>query len=639
MKKTGSLRVSSTKYQVQSIHYGVQLLKKSLLDTSLKGKSKKNEIQSISLSTQYLILFTLLITTFSFAQVALTAKTSKKTLGVNQRFRLEYNINNQEADNFKLPNFKNFKVVQGPSQSVSNSYSYVNGKAQSTFSKTYTYIVEPLKKGTFTLPSASIDYQGKKIKSNAITLKVVDPVDLPKNPNDPNYIASQNIKMIVTISDENPYVGEPIYAEYRLYVNDLSINSFNVDTPPNYEGFWSQVLDNKNPQFKDGKYKGEMWKYAVLHKVVLIPQSNGELTVNPMSADLVVGVPTGRGDFFGNMITRNVSQRLVSDKKVIKVKSLPLEGKPLDFTGAVGNFHYEVNTSRSVFKANESAQIKVKVAGKGNLKLFELPNIVTPKELEVYDPERKEQVNVTTTGLSGNIVNAYTVVPQFKGKFKVPSTSFSYFDPKDEKYHTITSKEILLDVTQGKELVTSSGADYSNGALKQTVKATGNDFRYIHTSTKLELINKRDFYKTKLFYILLLLPLVILPLGVFASKKQRELSRDIRRNKLRKADKLTKKYLASAKKELGNKTTFYSSLEKALHNYLKAKLQVETTDISKDKIADMLTKKGVAAEAVTQFIEVFSACEFARYAASSDAKMNEDFDKAKQAITVLDKNL
>ena len=631
MKRTGNL--------VSSIHYGVQPLKKSLLNTYLKGKRKKNGIQSISLNTQYLILFTLLITTFSFAQVELTAKTSKKTLGENQRFRLEYNINNQEADDFKLPSFKNFKVVQGPSQSVSNSYSYVNGKAQRTFSKTYTYIVEPLRKGTFTLPPATIEYQGKKIESNAITLKVVDAIDLPKNPNDPNYIASQNIKMVVTISDQNPYVGEPIYAEYRLYVNELSINSFNVDTPPNYEGFWSQVLDNENPQFKEGRYKGELWKYAVLHKVVLIPQSNGELTVNPMSADLVVGVPTGRGDFFGNMITRNVSQRLVSDKKVIKVKSLPLEGKPLGFTGAVGNYSFEVNTSRSVFKANESAQVKVKVGGKGNLKLFELPNIVTPKELEVYDSERKEQVAVTTSGLTGSIENAYTVVPQFKGKFKVPTTSFSYFNPKDEKYHTIVSDEIVLDVTEGKELITSGGADYSNGALKQTVKATGNDFRYIHTATELQLIEKTDFYKTKLFYVLLLMPLVILPLGVFASKKQRELSRDVSRNKLRKADKLTKKYLASAKKELGNKTTFYSSLEKALHNYLKAKLQVETTDISKDSIADMLTKKGVSTDAISKFIEVFSACEFARYAASSDEKMKEDFDKAKEAITVLDKNL
>lgn len=588
---------------------------------------------------QIINFFLFFISTSLFAQVNLTARTSKKTLGENQRFRLEYNINKQDADNFELPNFKYFKVVQGPSQSVSNSYSYVNGKAENKFSKTYSYLLEPLAKGTFTLPPATIEYQGKKVASNAITLKVVDAIDLPKNPNDPNYIASQNVKIVVTISNQNPYVGEPIYAEYRLYVNQLSINNYSVDTPPNYEGFWSQVLENENPTFKDGKYKGELWKYAVLHKVVLIPQSSGVLTVNPMSANLVVGVPTGRGDFFGNMITRNVSQKFISQKRVINVKSLPLEGKPKSFNGAVGDYSYEVNTSRSVFKANESAQVKVKVSGKGNLKLFELPNVITPKELEVYDPERKEKVSVTATGLRGSVENAYTVVPQYKGKFKVPSTSFSYFNPKDNKYYTITSDEIVLNVTEGKDLATSLGEDYSQGALKQTVKAIGDDFRYILTSTNLQRIQKEDFYKTKLFYVLLLLPLFIIPLGLFASRKQRELSRDIRRKKYRKSDKLTRKYLASAKKELGNRATFYSALEKALHHYLKAKLQIETTEISKDSIAEILTRKKVSDEGITQFIEVFSACEFARYAASSDEKMKEDFDKAKQVITELDKNL
>ncbi len=617
MKKTGSLQ-----YLVQRIQYKVHSTKNFLL------------------STQYLVLFTLLVTTLGFAQeVSLTARVSKKTLAENQRLRLEYKINNQEADDFKLPDFKNFKVVGGPSQSVSNSYRIINGKAESDFSKTYTYILEPKRKGTFTLPAATIEYKGKKISSNKISIKVVDPVDLPKDPNDPNYIASQNVKMLVTVSNETPYVGEPIYVEYRLYLNQMGINGFNVDTPPNYEGFWSQTLKNEKPQFKEGTYKGEPWQYAVLHKVLLIPQRSGNLSVNAMSADLTVGVPTGRGDFWGNMITRNVNQKLTSTQRSIKVKPLPLEGKPLDFSGAVGNYQYSVDTSRSVFKANESAQVKVKIAGKGNLKLFELPNIKTPKELEVYDPERKEKVTVTSSGLRGSIENAYTIVPQYKGKFKIPATSFSYFNPKDKKYHTLTSDDIVLDVTEGKELVTSASTDFTNTNIKQTVGKANDNFRYIQSNTALVSVAKKDFYKSTLFYVLLLMPFIVLPLGIFASKKQRELSKNVSRTKFKKADKLAKKYLASAKKELGNKETFYSSLEKALHNYLKAKLAVETTDISKEKIAEILGTKGASNELINQFIEIFSACEFARYAPSSEAKMAEDFDKAKQAITQIDKNL
>jgi len=586
-----------------------------------------------------LALFLFFISTTLIAQVSLIGKVSKKVLGENQKFRLEYKINNQEADDFTLPNFKNFKVVQGPSQSVSNSYRYVNGKATSNFNKTITYILEPVRKGTFTLPLATIEYNGEIIKSNAITVQVVSAVDLPKDPNDPNYIASQNVKMVTVISKENPYVGEPVYVEYRLYINQMAISGFQLDKHPNYEGFWSQVLENKEQGFKEGTYKGEPWQYATLHKVLLIPQVSGTLPVNPMAADLVVGVPTGRGDFFGNMITRNVNYKVTSVKRNVKVKPLPLQGKPVDFSGAVGDFKFTVDTSRAIFKANESAQIKVKVSGKGNLKLFDIPKIKTPKELEVYDPERKEKVKTTSSGLQGSIENAYTVVPQYKGEFNIPETSFTFFSTKEKKYKTITSNEIALQVNEGKELVTAASEDFTQNGIKHVVNKSDHNFRYIQSKTTLDLVEKEDFYLSTLFYVLLLLPLFILPLGIFASKKQRELSKDIGRNKFKKADKLTKKYLASAKKELGNKETFYSSLEKALHNYLKAKLSVETTEISKDKIAEILKEKSVSTESILQFTAVFSACEYARYAASSEAKMQEDFEKAKQAITLIDKSL
>lgn len=604
----------------------------------LESRIQNSEFRKIG----KLLALLLLVTSFSFAQeVRLIARVSKKTLGENQRLRISYEINKQEADDFELPDFQNFKVIQGPSQSVSNSYSIVNGKMKSNFKKTYTYILEPKRKGIFTIPSASIIYEGDKIESNRITIKVVDPIDIPVDPNDPNYLASQNVKIRVVVSNETPYVGESIYVEYRLYVNQININAYNPNIPTEYEGFWSQNIEIKNLEPKEGEYNGEIWRYVVLRKATLIPQREGVLKINPSETEVVAGVPTGRGDFFGNMITRNVNLKLSSKLKKINVKPLPLEGKPLDFSGAVGDYNYSVTTSRDVFKANESAQVKVKVSGRGNIKLFEIPTITTPKELEVYDPERKERVSTATSGLKGSIENAYTVVPQYKGKFIIPKTSFSYFNPEDEKYHTITSDEIVLNVTQGKELTTGTSSDYSNGndIIKQSVRKSGEDFRYIQTFTVLKAIEKKDFFKSTLFYVLLLLPVVVIPLGLFASKKQRELSKDIKRNKLKKADKLARKYLASAKKELGNKETFYSSLEKALHNYLKAKLSVETTDISKERIEELLLNKNVSNEVVKQFLDVFAACEFARYAPSSDERMKEDFDKAKKAITLIDKNL
>lgn len=583
---------------------------------------------------KFYISFLITFVTFTtFAQDAeLVASVSKNKLGVNQRLRVIFTINKQGGDNFTPPNFKNFKIVGGPSQSVSQSW--INGK--SSFEQSYTYVIQPKKKGEFNLPSASVEINGKTLVSKPIKIIVTDAVEVPKDPNDPNYIAQQNIHLVAEISKSQPYFGEAIYVEYRLYFsNNIGIYNYAVTESPQYNGFWTQQIDIKGMPIKTAKYNGENYRYTVLNKALLIPTKAGKLSIDPMKMDIVVAVPTGRGDFFGNAITRQVKREFSSAKKIIKVQELPNEGKPTSFTGAVGDFSYNINLSKNNLKANESSQIKVEVKGKGNLKLFELPKIETPKELEVYQPERKEKVTTTSTGLRGKITNTYTVVPQYKGKYKIPSSEFSYFNPKDKKYHTITSQDLYVDVLEGKELPKRKEEET---VVKQNVK-TGKNFRYIQTTTKFQSAKTSDFFKSWLFYGLLLLPLLGIPLGIFIQNKTAERNKDVAGNKKRNADKLAKKYLSEAQKSLGNKELFYESLERALHNYLKAKLSVETSDISRDKITQLLQDKNVDSTTISNFINVLKDCDFARYTPVTNLQMQEEYEKAKQVIAGLDKQL
>ena len=118
-------------------------------------------------------------------------------------------------------------------------------------------------------------------------------------------------------------------------------------------------------------------RYVVVKKTVLIPQKAGKLTIDPMEMEISAGVPIGRRDLFGNMITRNTTYTVSSGRRTINVKQLPSEGRPVDFSGAVGQFDFNVTSSKANLKANESAQVKVEVVGKGNLKLIDLPSIET----------------------------------------------------------------------------------------------------------------------------------------------------------------------------------------------------------------------------------------------------------------------
>ena len=563
----------------------------------------------------------------------LVASVSKNKLGLNQRVKIQFTINKQGADNFQAPNFKNFQIVSGPSQSISQSW--VNGSA--SFSQSYNYIIKPLKKGEFLIPAASIKLNNKILTSKPVKIIVLDPVDIPKDPNDPNYIAQQNVHLVAEISKSSPYVGEGIYVEYRLYVSqNISVRDFSYTDSPQYNGFWNQDIKIRGLTTQNGTYNGEQYRYVVLQKALLIPTKSGKLTIDPIEMDIVIGVPTGRGDFFGNPIVKNITKSFASAKKFIRSKELPIEGKPESFNGAVGDFNFIVSSSKNILKSNETATVSVKVTGNGNLKLFELPEIKTPSELEVFTPEQKEKINVTSRGIRGSVTKNYTIVPQFKGKYKIPSTEFSYFDLKEKKYVRLTSEDIFVDVLEGKELVTDS--DLASNAKKDIV-VTGANFRYIQTSSAFSLANESDFYTSKFYYLILILPLLFIPIGIVIAKRNEARSNDILGNKLRKADRLAKKYLSEAKKQLGAKEAFYVALEKALHNYLKAKLRIETSDISKEKITELLKRKSVNESTIRSFIEVFNSCDMARYSPVSVVEMKDDYEKSRLVITQIDKQL
>ena len=584
----------------------------------------------------YIILIGILFTPLAYTQeVAFEAKLSKSRLGVNERLRLTFSVNKQGVDDFKPPAFKDFKLVGGPM--TSTNFSSVNGKM--TFEQSYTYTLQPLRQGVLTIGVAQAKYDGKVIKSKPVKVTVTKAVEIPKDPNDPRYIAAQNIHLVSEISNTNPFVGESIAVVFKLYVdvNNVSVRNTREVESPAFNGFWNQNIEVNGLGAKDGKYQGKQVRYVIVKKTVLIPQKSGKLTIDPMEMEISAGVPIGRRDLFGNMITRNTNYTVSTGRRTVNVKPLPLDGKPSDFSGAVGDFDFKVSSSKVNLKANESAQIKVEVSGKGNLKLIDLPSIETPNGLERYEPEHKERIRTNLNGLSGRVYDQYTVVPQYRGKYKIPPVSFSYFSLEDKTYKTITNEALVLNASEGKSQIATTSDE---SPVKRDVVATGSSIRYISTNANLKAIeNDEDFLGSDLFYALLALPLLAIPLGIFIGKKKRERDSDIVGNRRRKADRLARKYLFEAKKQLGNKEEFYIALEKALHNYLKAKLQVETSDISKEKIASILRDKSVDEETILAFIKVLDDCDYARYTPSTNVMMKNEYNKAKGVITKIDKQL
>jgi len=470
---------------------------------------------------------------------------------------------------------------------------------------------------------------------------VTKAIEKPKDPNDPAYIASQKIHLVAEVSKTAPYLNESITVLYKLYVApNIAANILGDKQTPQYEDFWNQNIEVRAFRPQNAKFKGEDYRYVILKKVVLYPQKTGKLKLEPYVINLNIDVPTSRYDIFGNRIVRKVQQSITSSTRIVNVKPLPEEGKPADFKGAVGDFNFSVTASKSSLDAGESLQAKVRVSGKGNLKLFELPKITVPSSLEVYEPEHKENVRTNLAGMQGEILDVYTIVPQYKGKYPLPEVSFSYFDPKAKTYKRLTSEQLVIDVVNGPSSVnTDTASNNTVNTNKQAVTTNSSTFSFIKTNATWISKKEQSFFLSNIFWLLFLLPFLLIPVAIFVRRKQEKRNADIVGNKRRKADRLTKKYLSDAKKALGKKEAFYIALEKAFHNYLKAKLHIETSDFNKEKIQSLLTERNVDLTVVSEFISILENCELARYTPITHVTMQNDYEKSVITIAAIDKKI
>ena len=566
--------------------------------------------------------------------VTFEMKLSKPKLGLNERLRVDF-VMNRDGDNFNPPDFSGFKVIMGPSQSISSSW--INGVR--SYSKSYSYTLSPTAKGKFTIKQATIVIGGETYKSLASEVEVTAAVDKPSDQMTADDVADENLHLVAEISKTDPFLNEAITVIYKLYVSpNISVSNYQPLDNPTYNNFWSQDIKVSALSAQNGTYKGKPYRYVILKRVVLYPQKSGELDIEPLSLDVTVDVPTGRRDFFGQRMYAQTNKTVSAGNRTINVKPLPLANQPSDFNGAVGDFDFAVTTSKKSLNATESLQAIVEVNGKGNLKLFKLPELELPSALEVYEPEFTEGVRTTLAGMQGKVSNQYTIVPSFRGKYPIAPLSFSFFNPTTEKYTTLTSDEIVINVLEG-PLSADSNSAASTNSEKQSVVASKNQFNFIKLTPNLTSKSVSYFFGSTSFYLWLLCPLLLIPFAIIFRKKRDALAGDLAGNKIRRANKLARKYLSAAKKQLGNKDSFYVALERALHNYLKAKLKIETSDFSKDKIVELLNKKEIETNTIQGFIALLENCEAARYSPFSDVQMQADYETASEVISQMDKQL
>jgi hypothetical protein len=575
------------------------------------------------------VLFLLLAASVAQAQVSFTASATRDGIALNERLRVEFKMD-VDGDNFAPPNFSGFKIVSGPITGVQQRY--VNGVG--SFNKSYTYILAPQSTGLKTVGSATMSYKGEEYSTTPFNISITKAIEDPRETtgNDPiREIADQNIHLVAEVSNASPYLNEAIRVVYKLYVsNNSGINGWTEIESPKYADFWSANIDNRDQQVRVGTYKGQQYRYLVLREAILYPQKTGNLTIEPLVLDLNVQMPSGRTDFFGRAFMSNEKLKVTAGGRTINVKDLPQEGRPASFTGAVGQFDFAVNLSKAQLEAGESLVASVIAKGTGNLQLMQLPKLEVPNRLETYEPERADNTNTTYSGIRGSIQDNYTIVPQYGGTYTLPSVEFSYFDPSSRSYKTINSAESRIDVT-GDAVIASTG-----GANLLEAEDT---FAFIKTKTDLESVDSEPFFDTVVYWSTIGGLFLLIPVFLLVKRRRAVVASDVQGRKVKTANKLSKKYLSEASKNIGNSEAFYESLERALHNFLKSKLRIPTAEMTKQRVDELLQQRYVQQQVRLEFMALLSSAEMARYAPSTATSMEQDYEKASRVINQLDKQL
>lgn len=556
--------------------------------------------------------------------------------------RLVFTVNSQDIKDFRAPSIKGFDVLMGPSRSQQSSIQIINGKRTSNSSTAFTYILLAGNPGTYTIPAASVEVNGEKVFSNAISIKVL-PQDQTSGNSGNNgggsasssrsqaagsRISANDLFITATASKTTVHEQEAILLTYKVYtvVNLRQL----YGKMPDLKGFHTQEVElPQQKTFTLEHYKGRNYNTIVWSQYVLFPQQTGKLEIPSITFDGVVAQQTISDDpfdaFFNGGGYVEVKKKITTPKVVINVQPLP--AKPAGFSGAVGEFKLASSINATDVKTNDAVTIKLTLSGTGNMKLIGTPEVKFPQDFEIYDPKVTDDYKLTNSGLTGTKTFEYLAIPRHAGNFTIPAIEFTYFDLKSNSYKTLKTEAYNLKVAKGQGNADQVISDFTN---KESVKMLGKDIRFIKLGDS-SLRPKGDFFfGTVGYYLCYLIPLLLFVVFAVIYRQKALENANVAKVKTKKANKVATRRMKLAGKLLAEnkKNEFYDEVLKALWGYISDKLSIPVSQLSKDNIEAELTNYGVQEALIAEFIGVLNECEYARYAPGNE---NEAMDKVYSA--------
>ena len=587
---------------------------------------------------KYLFAILLLAASGLYAEINISASVDRSTLNFGDSLTLQVSVSGDAANIPKpsLPPLGEFGVY---SSGTSQNISFVNGKVSSSL--VYNYILSPNKPGKFTIGPVTVTSGGRTYSTNPINIEV-----LPAgNPRPQKQAAEEQqpsageggkgIFVTAQLDKKRAFVNEGIIYTFRFYTS-RNLASNPQYAPPNFTGF---IVEDLPPQRTyQTSINGEAYNVVEV-KTQIFPTTPGRYTLGSASLQTSVqdfaGSPFGGffdDDFFKGFFSSGQPVVLKTKPLTVEVVPLPDEGKPADFSGAVGDYTMRASADTQEVGANNPVTISVEISGVGNVRAVSDPKIPQITGVRRYDTISSFNISKANYRVSGSKTFKTVIIPESPGSVTVPGLEFSYFSPEKKEYRSIKSAPIRIKVIASKTAPdTVAGPQPAAG----TVNVVGQDIRFISTVFTKGGARAAGMLSDGIIYIsclILFASILYNRYGAFVSKNSGFIRR--KRAFARFGRKMDFAVAAGASAE-----RFYGLAFESVMEYLSGKTGSQLSGLTFREIENVLARSGMPREHIERLRGLLEEADFMRFAPSAGKKIDiaEELKKIKALVSSIEK--
>lgn len=365
-----------------------------------------------------------------------------------------------------LPTMSDFAAsFMGGSDVSSHSVTIINGQRTDRSVQRYIfqYRLTPLRGGVLKLPAIPVVVDGQTYQTEPKVVAALEPKQ------------TSDFRLSMKAAKTEAYVGEPVKVTI-VWALSKDVRNYSF-TMPGADGAF-ELLPGADPRpagsipsqpgmpapadprfaevpFVDSTAVGVKGQTVIDGRTfitltierILVPRKDGTLTIGPVRAAFDAIVGQRRSNFFDSPFEdRSLTERVVigAEPLVMKVKPLPMEGRPASFSGLIGAYSIEASASPTSVNVGDPITLNVTVRGPEPLDL--VGPLALDRQRSMTERFKLPSETVFPKIGAGSAGFTYAIRARSDRVTEIPPIELPYFDTAAGEYRVARSTPIPLTV-------------------------------------------------------------------------------------------------------------------------------------------------------------------------------------------------